>query len=245
MKRDRDRWREYAGFRHDVLRDWAIGARLHEDITLLDGVDLTVPPSPRLARGIEFAGRFALERASDGAAWQRLLNALARPGLHAAWRRQALLAIVRSELSAELLNRCSDKLLAQGGALLIELCTAIMAVETMSVAVLFAQIKAQGFEVPEGTTSLRAASSPSAPAVLIWCFDHQAQIPVHAIASVVKLVEIQFFLAMTISAYGQAAAGMLFDWLLQLDVRETVIAIRTKCRERAGQCRTGNFRMDR
>lgn len=217
--------RDKLGFRHDVLRDWAIGARLHEDITLLDGVDLTVPPSPRLARGIEFAGRFALERASDSAAWQRLLDALARLGTHAAWRRQALLAIVRSELSAELLNRCSDKLLAQGGALLIELCTAIIAVETMSAAALFAQIKAEGFEVPEGTTSLRAASSPSAPAVLMWCFDHQAQIPVQAIASVVKLVEIQFFLAMTISAYGQAAAGMLFDWLLQLDVRETVIAI--------------------
>lgn len=132
---------------------------------------------------------------------------------------------MRSELSAELLNRCSDTLLAQGGALLIELCTAIIAVETMSAAALFAQIKAQGFEVPEGTTSLRAASSPSAPAVLMWCFDHQAQIPVHAIASVVKLVEIQFFLAMTLSAYGQAAAGMLFDWLLQLDVRETAIAI--------------------
>jgi len=68
--------RDKLGFRHDVLRDWAIGARLHEDITLLDGVDLTLPPSPRLARGIEFAGRFALESATDGAAWQLLLDAL-------------------------------------------------------------------------------------------------------------------------------------------------------------------------
>jgi hypothetical protein len=217
--------RDKLGFRHDVLRDWAIGARLHEDITLLDRVDLTVPPSPRLARGIEFAGRLKLERTSDGAAWQRLLDALTRHGAHAAWRRQALLAIVRSELSAELLDRCSDKLLAQGGALLIELCTAIIAVETMSAAALFAQIKGQGFEVPEGTTSLRAASSPSAPAVLMWCFNHQAQIPVQAIASVVKLVEIQFFLAVTISAYGRAAAGMLFAWLMQLDARATVITI--------------------
>lgn len=217
--------RDKLGFRHDVLRDWAIGARLHEDITLLDGVDLTVPPSPRLARGIEFAGRFALERATDGLAWQLLLDVLARPGAHAAWRRQALLAIVRSELSAELLDRCSATLLAKGGALLIELCTAITAVETMSAAALFSQIKAQGFEIPEGTTSLRVASSPSAPAVLMWCFDHETQIPLHAIAAVVKLVEIQFFLAMTISAYGQAAARMLFGWLMQLDVRETAIAI--------------------
>jgi len=217
--------RDKLGFRHDVLRDWAIGARLHEDITLLDGVGLAVPPSPRLARGIEFAGRFALERATDGSAWQRLLERLGRPGAHAAWRRQALLAIVRSELSAELLDRCTDTLLARGGALLIELCTAITAVETMSATALFAQIKAHGFEAPEAPTSLRAASSPSAPAMLMWCFDHQTEIPVHAIAAVVKLVEIQFFLAMTISAYGRAAAGMLFGWLMQLDVRDAEIAI--------------------
>lgn len=219
-------YRDKLGFRHDVLRDWAIGARLHEDITLLDRVDLTAPPSPRLARGIEFAGRFALERTSDATAWQRLLDALvARTGAHTAWRRQALLAIVRSELSAALLSRCSDTLLAQGGALLTELCTAIIAVETISAGALFEEMRAQGLEVSEGTTSLRVASSPSACAVLTWCFEHQAQIPVQAIASVVKLVEIQFILATIVPAYGQAAAGMLFDWLLQLDVREAVIAI--------------------
>jgi hypothetical protein len=80
--------RDRLGFYHDVLRDWAIGALLHEDITHLDRVDLTVPPSPRLARGIEFAGRFALERERDGSAWQALLAALSRPGAHVrrSWR---------------------------------------------------------------------------------------------------------------------------------------------------------------
>lgn len=217
--------RDRLGFRHDVLRDWAIGARLSEDITLLDGIDLTVPPLPRLARGIEFAGRFALEKGQDSSDWQALLATLSRPGAHAAWRRQALMAIVRSELSSELLNRCSAALLAQGGALLVELCTAITAVETTSATELFTKAAAKGVEVPEVPGSLRVASSESAFAVMIWCFSHAAEIPIQAIGAVVKLVEIQFFHAMSIPEYGRATAKMLFRWLMQLDLRAGEISI--------------------
>lgn len=218
--------RDRLSFYHDVLRDWAIGALLHEDMTLLDGVDLTVPPSPRLARGIEFAGRFALEKERDGSTWRALLAALSRAGAHDAWRRQALMAIVRSELSPELLNRCSAALLAQGGAVLIELCTAIAAVETVSAAELFSQVAAKGIELPAAApSSLRVASTPSAPTVLMWCLAHAAEIPIQAIGAVVKLVEIQFFLAMSASEYGRTAAKMLFKWLMQLDLRSTEINI--------------------
>lgn len=217
--------RDRLGFYHDVLRDWAIGARLNEDIALLDGVDLTVPLSPRLARGIEFAGRLALEREQDGSAWQALLAALSRAGAHDAWRRQALMAIVRSELSPKLLSRRSSALLANGGALLVELCTAITAVETVSAAELFAQAAAKGVEISEAPRSLRAATTPSAPNVLMWCLAHSAEIPIQAIGAVVKLVEIQFFLAMSVSEYGRATAKMLFKWLMQLDLRVAEVSI--------------------
>ena len=148
--------RDRLSFYHDVLRDWAIGARLNEDITLLDSVDLSVPPSPRVARGIEFAGRFALEQGQDGSNWTALLGALSRPGAHDAWRRQALMAIVRSELSSQLLNRCRAALLADGGALLVEICTAIVATETMSAASAFKQIAAKGVELPVEAPGLSA-----------------------------------------------------------------------------------------
>lgn len=217
--------RDRLGFYHDVLRDWAIGARLNEDIALLDGVDLTVPPLPRLARGIEFAGRFSLEKGQDCSDWQALLAALWRPGAHDAWRRQALMAIVRSELSSELLNRCSAALLAQGGALLVELCTATTAVETTSATELFTKAAAKGVEVPEVPESLRVASSRSAFTVLMWCLDHAAEIPIQAIRAVVKLVEIQFFLVVSISEYGRAMAQMLFKWLMQLDLGVSEISI--------------------
>jgi len=208
--------RDHLGFYHDVLRDWAIGACLYEDMAFLDKVDMTVPPSPRLARGIELAGRFALEKTEDAAAWQALLAVLSRAGAHAAWRRQALMAIVRSELSPELLNRCSATLLAQGGALLIELCTAITSVETVSGAKFLAQAAARDVELP---SSLRVASTLSAPNLLMWCLTHAAEISIQAIEAVVKLVGIEYFRVMSIPDYGRATAKMLFKWLMQLDLR--------------------------
>jgi len=220
--------RDRLGFYHDVLRDWAIGARLHEDRFLLDGIDLSVSPSPRIARGIEFAGRFALEKGEDGVDWQALLGALSRPGAHDAWRRQALMAIVRSELSPELLNRCRADLLANGGALLVELCTAIVATETISAATAFAQAAAKGAEFPVAAPgSLRIATTISAPTVLAWCIAHAAHIPIQAIGAIVKLVEIQFFTMMGHRELGQATARMLFGWLMQFDLRETAITIPT------------------
>jgi hypothetical protein len=217
--------RDHLGFYHDVLRDWAIGARLHEDITLLDRVDLSMPPSPRLARGIEFAGRFALEMGTDCAGWQALLGALSRPGAHDAWRRQALMAIVRSERAQELLSRCSATLHARGGALLVELSTAISAVETVSMAELIAKAVAKGADIRQTPGTLRASRTPSAPMLLMWCLDHADEIPIQAIAAIVKLVEIQIFLLMPPTDYGRATAKLLFKWLLQLDLRTTPITI--------------------
>lgn len=218
--------RDRLSFYHDVLRDWGIGARLNEDITLLDNVDLSVPPSPRVARGIEFAARFALEQGPDGSNWTALLGALSRPGAHDAWRRQALMAIVRSELSSRLLSRCRAALLADGDALLVEICTAIVATETISAASAFKEIAATGAELPvEAPGSLRIATMLSAPTVLMWCAVNAEDIPIQAIAAIVKLAEGQFLTIMSVRELGRATAKMLFGWLMQLDLRDTNITI--------------------
>lgn len=217
--------RDNLGFHHDVLRDWAIGARINESLALIDHVDLTVPPAPRLARGIEFAGRFALEKGQDQSEWLALLASLSRPSAHDTWRRQVLLAIVRSELSRELLNSYSTLLLAQGGALLVELCTAITAVETTSAKEFFKSVQSKGFEVAEVPGTLRVASSKSAFDLVVWSVRHASHIPINAIPAVVKLVEIQFFFFQAIPEIGHAIAQMLFKWLMQLDLGEGKISI--------------------
>jgi hypothetical protein len=133
--------RDQFAFYHDVLRDWGIGNLIHEDHARLSSVDLTAPASPRVARGIEFAARLALETSGDSARWLRLLDRLSPMGAHSSWRRHGLLAIVRSEVGPELLERCSKELLTRGGALFAELVTVIAAVDTISIAELYASMQ--------------------------------------------------------------------------------------------------------
>ena len=108
-------------FRHDILRDWAIANLLCEDIDFADilPLDRTAPAS--LARGFELAARMKLERTADDAGWRGLLHDVSREGMHGSWRRNVLLALVRSEVGDELLTRVQASLLADDARLLTEL----------------------------------------------------------------------------------------------------------------------------
>lgn len=211
--------RDHLTFYHDVLRDWSVASRIHEDSAYLAGLNLSVPVSPRVARGIELAGRLALERGNDCSAWLELLNLLSPSGSHGSWQRQALVAIVRSELGPGLLERCSDALLADGGTLLRELCAAINSLETVAAADLFKGLAAGG-EQAAVPRSLRANTTGSAAWLLRWCTDHAAEIPLSAIGAVLDLVQIQYLILMHVPKLAGPTAKMLFDWLLQLDIRE-------------------------
>ncbi|BBB10389.1 hypothetical protein [Sphingopyxis sp. EG6] len=215
--------RDQFAFYHDVLRDWAIGSLIHEDGERLAGVDLTVPASPRIARGIEFAGRLDLEGSDDCASWLRLLERLSPPGAHGSWRRNALLAIVRSEIAGDLLERCSAALLARGAALFVELVTTIAAVDTVSTAELYAKLEVKTDKpVPK---ALRTNTTGTGFWLLSWALAHQDEIPLQAIDAIVDLVEIDLQVILAVPGLGTATANMLFGWLRQLDVRDAAVTI--------------------
>lgn len=215
--------RDYLDFYHDMLRDWAVGSFIAEDPNRLQGVDLAVHIPPRLARGVEFAGRIVLETGTDGAEWKRLLAALSAPGAHSSWRRQALLALVRSEAGPEILDRCTAELLASRAVLFCELCTAIVAVETVSTAELMREILGSSAPVPG--VRHRTNNTGSAVWVLQWVLAKSSLIPLHAIGSVLDLVEIQIQLFRLAPAFGQPTAALLMDWLYQLDIHEAAVTI--------------------
>jgi hypothetical protein len=215
--------RDEFAFYHDVLRDWAIGNLIHEDHKRISSLDLAVPASPRVARGIEFAARLALETSCDCDSWLRLLDRLSPVGAHSSWRRQALLAIVRSEVSDELLERGSKALLARGGALFAELVTMIAAVDTMSVVEFYTSL---GLEIDKPIpTTMRANTSGTGLVLLKWVLTHSKELPLQAIGATVELVTIQFHLFQMLPNIASKTAGMLFDWLRQLDIQEAAITI--------------------
>ncbi|WP_294991025.1 hypothetical protein [uncultured Stenotrophomonas sp.] len=218
--------RDHLRFYHDVLRDWAVGARLHEDPDGFNTLDLGIPASAKVARGVEFAGRFALELAADDSQWLALLERLSVEGSHSTWRRQALLAIVRSELSATLLERSSAELLTRDGALLVELCVAVTTVETASPADmardLTGESAAWASSLPK---TIRVPTTASACRLVEWCVRHSAEIPLQAIVPVVKLVQVLYLLVTGAPKLAGSIAGMLFGWLRQLDEPDADVLI--------------------
>ena len=216
--------RDHLHFYHDVLRDWAVGSRIHEDPDTITKLDLTAPASAKLIRGIEFAGRFALALSSECGAWLKLLSRLSPAGAHSSWRREALMAIVRSEPSSRELERCSEELFANNGSLLIELCMTTATVEAIS-PIVFAHgcsddIVAWAASMPK---KMRIAFSPAAHILWLWCVRHAEQIPIQALTSIIALLGTVFPLLSRLPEVANATAPILFGWLQQLDQRRDEI----------------------
>ncbi|MFF7109340.1 NACHT domain-containing protein [Pseudomonas sichuanensis] len=214
--------RDRLDFYHDVLRDWAIGSYIAEHPQRLADLDLSVPVSPRVARGIEFAARLALESNADCSVWLQLLGQLSVPGAHGSWRRQAILALPRSEAGYELLEKCSAGLLANGANLLVELCKTIAAVETVATADLMTMPDGTKVDLPR---SYRIDVTGAALLVLRWVLAHVAEISVPAIGAVLELIKIQLILLKHLQQVASQTAVMLFGWLRQLDVRDAKVTI--------------------
>ena len=171
-------------FRHDVLREWAIANFLFADATALVRLPLDRPAPPDLARGVELAARLAIERTADGDAWHSFFTELNKEGVNPSWSRAVLLALVRSEIASEALNKASAHLLADRARILRELIRIVMAVESVSAARCYGRLGIDprmipsGFSVPNGPSWLR---------LILWLLKIGANLPAAAIPEVVAL----------------------------------------------------------
>lgn len=180
----RDLGDDRVSFRHDVLREWAIASLLHAEPERLGKLPLARPASAAHARGVELAARMAIERSGDSKAWESLLQRLSGADVHGSWRRAALLALIRSEVSPELLTRAADYLLADRGALLRELIRTVIAVESEPAARLFASIGMDPAKIP---TNLHVPSGPSWYRLIVWILRLGDKLPHATIPDVVDL----------------------------------------------------------
>ncbi|HEY0872845.1 MAG TPA: hypothetical protein VGD94_05185 [Vicinamibacterales bacterium] len=179
----RDFGNDRVGFRHDVLAEWAVSCLL-SDLGAFDRLPLQRPAPAILARGVELAARFAIERGADSTAWQQLLERASREGVHGSWRRAALLALVRSEAAATTLTRASEPLLANHARLLRELIRTVQAVDVRPASQLFAALGVDPAAVPPHI------NTPHGPAwfrLIMWLLALGDRLPAAAIPDVVSL----------------------------------------------------------
>lgn len=177
----RDLGNDRLAFRHDVLREWAISNLLYSDVETIERLPLDRPASAALARGIDLASRMVLERAGDAVRWHSIVERLSRPGVHPSWRRAALLALVRSEISSELLTRVSGLLFANGSSMLRELIRIVMAVDVEPATRIFASMGVEPASIP---ASLNAPIGPSWGRLIRWLLGVGETLPGTAIPDV-------------------------------------------------------------
>lgn len=182
-------------FRHDVLREWAIGCVLDFDRTLLERLPLAGAASVSLARGVEIAARIAIERNEKEESWVALLQRLSAPGVHVSWRRAVLLALARSELWAQTLTRAGLPLLADQATLLRELIRLVIAVEVDRASKVYGKIGVDPALIPE---TLVVPNSPAWPRLIQWLLLLGEHLPNGVIPEVAEL-----YLAWSVSLFGQ------------------------------------------
>ena len=210
----RDLGSDRVTFRHDVLRQWAIGNLLAADETAFERLPLDKPASAVLARGVEFAARFTLEREPNGDRWMAILERLSKDGVHGSWRRAALLALVHSETSATLLDRESTRLLDNKAALLCELIRTVMAVDVEPASQLLVKLGVNPAQIPPG---IFVPTSASWVHLIVWILTVGAKLPAQALGDVAELYTNWMMGTFGHSPFTPNLLAWLHAWLVELE----------------------------
>lgn len=213
---------DQVAFRHDVFREWAIANVIHADGSWIDRLNLERPAPATLARGIELAARAAIERATDGSAWHSLVERLSRAGAHRSWRRAALLALVRSEVGAAVLQRAAPELQKNQAALLRELIRTVLAVEVVPATTAWspAVLTAAGIDPGIIPTNLNVPRGSAWWELIFWLLSLGEAVPTAAIPEIVEL-----YTTFSIGTFGltditPVTTRWLYRWLRLMEPRD-------------------------
>lgn len=204
-------------FRHDVLRDWAIGFLIGDDPTVLQAANKTHSLSVTIARGLEIAARIALARDEKGKQWAVLLNIVENPTAHGSWQRPILLALPRSERAAEHLSQLQPLLLENGGKRLIQIIKLMLAVETVPLALIVSIVQPE-FKIPAGTEDIVVPRGRAWFSLIAWIIARSSNLPTETIPTIAKVFQawLVAMQSLTLTANAQIV-GLLFDWLTLLE----------------------------
>ena len=207
-------------FRHDVLRDWALGFLFHEQPATLDGIAKAQALPAALARGVEIAARLALEADDTGERWRALLDSVEGHRGHGSWKRAILLALPRSEHAFAKLTQLEPVLVEQSGRRLSEIIKLMLAVESEPIERALARVNPTA-PIPAGARDIVVPKSQVWLSIILWLTGRAKDLPTALIPEIAKL-----FQAWVIGTQADARAakrnglivGVLFDWLARIEV---------------------------
>jgi hypothetical protein len=215
-------------FRHDVLRDWAVGFLLHEDEELLNALPLDKPLPPGLARGLEIAARLAIESDATGAHWLVLLAAAERDGCHGSWKRPVLLALPRSEHAFALFQNLKPVLLESNGRRLSEIIRLMIAVDSVPLAKVIALVQPT-IAVPPGAADFVVPKGLGWTSLVLWLVANAKSLPTALIPDTAKVFQAWLISTQNHSFWFNATiVELVFEWLTSIEDAMTPRAWRNR-----------------
>jgi len=169
-------------FKHDLFADWALGCALAED---MGSLGLDAPPPFWLSRGFELSSSLLAER-EDPAEWANRVRTLMQEGVQSGWAGLAVLALIRSENAAELLDRHSVALLEEQGAIAAVLIRRTIAAHGTPLEQVLGGVLPPGTQIPQG---LIVPDVRRCMPLVAWCAVRFDTLPSLALAAAVDLFE--------------------------------------------------------
>ncbi len=210
----RDYGSDQVGFRHDVLREWAVAKLIDLNNDTIQQLPLDKRAPPFLARSVELYARSMIERADNHQAWSALLDRLSGSGIHGSWRRAAILAPVRSEAALQTLQTAMPSLVTSGGALLNELIRTTMAVDVHPLREMYA---GSGFDVALLPENIVGPSGPSWGRLIAWLLRLGDQLPGGCIPDVVNLFNAWSLALLGGDRFTPHLLARLHHWLTEIE----------------------------
>ncbi len=201
---------------HDVLRDWAIGCLLHEDLENLAELELGKPAPVRFVRGIEIAARLHVDIHSDVKAWRVLLDRVSEPDAHGSWKRTVLLALARSERAQEALNCCFPALSAEGAELLTDLVRAAINIDSQPAAPIWASF---GVDTSKFTDDIVVPRGPAWLNLIIWSLAIGDHLPNAAVPQFVDLYNRWCGALAGQDLLSPQLVARLYEWLVEVETK--------------------------
>ncbi len=203
-------------FRHDVLRDWAIGFLLHEQEELIEPLPVNKPLSPALARGLEIAARLVLEGDPSGARWLRLLATVERDGAHGSWKRPVLLALTRAENALALLDAIKPLLFEAEGRRLGEIIKLMIAVESEPLGAVLARANSS-VQLPPGAGDIIVPKGLGWMWLVLWLTQNARLLPRALIPDASKAFQAWLISTRDQYALNVSIVEILFEWLALME----------------------------
>lgn len=203
-------------FRHDVLRDWAIGFVIHEGDMFPSLVKTNLLPVS-LVRGLEMSATITLAEDDSGNSWRNLVMTAAKEGQDASWVRPVLLALPRAAKAYDRLISNQAFLLADNARLLRDLLRLMLSVDAEPASRLAARLRPD-LPAIRGLSDIVVPKDPGWIAMIAWLLSVSDVLPGTVLPELARMI--RGWLMLTHGAargLNEALLAFAFTWLSRID----------------------------